>query len=1014
MIQLIKEDGTVYGPGSIQIIDKYGKPKIPVIPPSATVWGTITGTVTAQTDLTGYISSNYYPLVTNPSGFITSAALTPYLTSATAASTYYPLTNPSNYISGITSGMVTTALGYTAANQDGTILYHSIKWFTPSDTVSSSGTTVTSIGTQFLSTMVGSKLTISGESRIITVYTSTTQVTVNSAYSINYSGIAPASWGVYSKGLELGAANGLVTAYSGFQNGGAPAGSVIFTYSAGYITNDFGYKLSNNRCAFIYNTEGSNSWSINWSSTTSYGNTKDIGIKRNAAGVLEINNGIGTTGLLADRRDLLVRNVRASSLTLDLAPFTITGSNNTLQTASTAVVGINYLGGTRQWATGAIATQSEIVWGATTYSFVGASTITNAYGNVFNAPIAGTNCTILANWAAQFNGGVEVIGLKGLTITTPTSGVGNGAIKQGMSTGYTFTIDGANGSGPRLGLGSTPSSGYDFFEIGAFSSANNFATKDRNFRILTTISTVQDARFVLFANTGNLTLQNGGTFTDNGYRLEVVGTSKFTDRVNIGNYASPSAQRMFTVGQDTAWVTIGSLPGATNYGAIFFNQATPSINNAAIFATSGAVSIQATAQLYLRAGGANIALFEQNTITLTPYLFTSGAVTSFSLTKPNNTGQTLSTSIAGFNYVGGSRQWATGNITTQSENVWGATTYSFVGASTIATAFGNVFNAPIAGTNCTITANYAARFNGAIYSDSTNSSIFDNSAGSNYLRVRRTGGTIETILGATGSGSFVGSTTAHSMNIQSAGVTRLSFAGSGNGDCTLFDAMFFIFGSTTGNKLGTAITQKLAFWNATPIVQPANTTSLNGVLENTGLMASGSTISTINKPLVVGTNTTPRTGVATDGVTSVLGDLQNFTTNYHSGEVLYNELSGEAINFGQVCYRDRFGKWLKATAATATASSYNMLGICLHTVGAADTAVSILTRGYVETTYIAAGRSGDPLFMDATTAGSIVNAQPSAAGNVVRIIGNLFWANSIQTNGKWIIYFNPDNTWIEL
>jgi hypothetical protein len=58
-------------------------------------------------------------------------------------------------------------------------------------------------------------------------------------------------------------------------------------------------------------------------------------------------------------------------------------------------------------------------------------------------------------------------------------------------------------------------------------------------------------------------------------------------------------------------------------------------------------------------------------------------------------------------------------------------------------------------------------------------------------------------------------------------------------------------GTTTGLKIGTATTQKLAFWNTTPIIQPANTTSLNAVLENTGLMAGGSTISIIDKPLVV-------------------------------------------------------------------------------------------------------------------------------------------------------------------
>lgn len=55
------------------------------------VWGAITGTLTAQTDLTAYLTANYYPLSSNPAGYLTSSALTPYLTSATAASTYEPI-----------------------------------------------------------------------------------------------------------------------------------------------------------------------------------------------------------------------------------------------------------------------------------------------------------------------------------------------------------------------------------------------------------------------------------------------------------------------------------------------------------------------------------------------------------------------------------------------------------------------------------------------------------------------------------------------------------------------------------------------------------------------------------------------------------------------------------------------------------------------------------------------------------------------------------------------------------
>jgi len=167
--------------------------------------------------------------------------------------------------------------------------------------------------------------------------------------------------------------------------------------------------------------------------------------------------------------------------------------------------------------------------------------------------------------------------------------------------------------------------------------------------------------------------------------------------------------------------------------------------------------------------------------------------------------------------------------------------------------------------------------------------------------------------------------------------------------------------------------------------------------------------------LVAGFNPTPRTGTIKDGVTSVLGDLQDWTTNYYQGDVLYSEIAGETISFGQLCYRDRFGKWLKAVASVADSPAYNMLGICLYNANT-DASTSILTKGYVATTYIAAGNIGDPIFVHAlgASAGSMTATAPSAAGNVVRVVGNIFWDSASQTNSKWIVYFNPDNTWIEL
>lgn len=57
-----------------------------------------------------------------------------------------------------------------------------------------------------------------------------------------------------------------------------------------------------------------------------------------------------------------------------------------------------------------------------------------------------------------------------------------------------------------------------------------------------------------------------------------------------------------------------------------------------------------------------------------------------------------------------------------------------------------------------------------------------------------------------------------------------------------------VLGTTTGTKIGTATNQKLGFFNATPVVQPAGTTDVLASLVTLGLRAASS-----NPPLDLGT-----------------------------------------------------------------------------------------------------------------------------------------------------------------
>jgi len=163
-------------------------------------------------------------------------------------------------------------------------------------------------------------------------------------------------------------------------------------------------------------------------------------------------------------------------------------------------------------------------------------------------------------------------------------------------------------------------------------------------------------------------------------------------------------------------------------------------------------------------------------LVLAPTAVATGVQTAVRVTGAANTNMTLSTEVIDANFaLNRTVQWATGALATQRAFAIQAPTYAFVGASTITNAATfAVTGAPVAGTNATLTNSYAVWVQG--------------------------------------------------------GVSRF------DGNISLNDAVNVVIGTTTGTKFGTATTQKIGFYNATPIVQPSG--DVITALTNLGLVAT--------------------------------------------------------------------------------------------------------------------------------------------------------------------------------
>jgi len=170
----------------------------------------------------------------------------------------------------------------------------------------------------------------------------------------------------------------------------------------------------------------------------------------------------------------------------------------------------------------------------------------------------------------------------------------NSDVLVGLDINPTFTVGsftGTTSAALRVGGNILPSvtATYDIgnsavrfrnaFFTGDVVSSNNVLTANMWTNVLkpnqggTTIlftDTSANAKGQFYMSTGNLLLQNGGTFTDNGFRLEVVGTAKITNALTLGNLSSDptgsngmiyynTTSNTFKVYQNGAWRTITAI-----------------------------------------------------------------------------------------------------------------------------------------------------------------------------------------------------------------------------------------------------------------------------------------------------------------------------------------------------------------------------------------------------------------------------------------------------------------------
>ena len=525
-------------------------------------------------------------------------------------------------------------------------------------------------------------------------------------------------------------------------------------------------------------------------------------------------------------------------------------------------------------------------------------------------------------------------------------------------------------------------------------------------------------------NTGNVIIQNGGTFTDVGYRLDVQGTTRINGNTNITGSLTVTGGitgSITTAATASKIISNGSLNGGNHY--FYISTYPPAGGNVGVIQTSNLVYNSSTNTLPTTSSWATSSISSSYVNTLVQSVVITGSLN----VTAGITGSLLGT--ASYATQALSASWAPGG---------GGSSFPFTGSAQITGSLSvtgdiNVTGYSGFGTN---TPTVRLEVNSGDNSLTRALKVRNTDSGSTAAAVMdfKTTDNDEFSIGQF-NGAFGGVFNAGDVFLQNGsttgGLSNMYIGNAGNANRMVISHTNTV---GIGFPIGSVSSTMFSVSGSADIINNLSVGSNGGslLLENgagiTGEDVAGNIIlnfdGATNPTLLMG----PDSGInllvtnTNGGITEII-DQDTLEVDYvgsqsAQGSILSRATSGEAFTTGQLLFLSSSNQWYIADA-DAAATSTPLLGIALKDAGAANDLIAVLLEGHYSTDayhdqVATPATPGSPLYIS-TTAGNVTETAPTGTGDVVRLIGhNIYGGAGGRGPDVAVIRFKPDNTWIEL